>query len=528
MSIFIDRFNKHQIIFPGVVYDNNDPMVLGRLRIIPETQNYNDIIASVVDWNEEVDTWTERDPLVFLPLLPFYISQIPKQGEYVHIIFQDKSRPFSNQFYIQGPFSSPMSTKFEYYQSSKKFLASGDRIKQGLSLKNQIGEYRKSSTYGIFPNPGDNALLGRGSADVIVKEEEVLLRAGKAKNFSYDKFPTPNYNRAFLQLTNFTQTKITKPKQNSARAVLNTKLVKKMIIWDISTLNSNFNFNGTIGLYNIIPSEKVNTKNFKPETITTLSNGTNYIGPIIEISFIAKSYNESLNLINKFIDGVFKKYIDLPQYPINNDYLRSISNDELFPFIVTPSKSTYELGNKLKPNDTLDEIVEFNNYNKFYENIKINSGLEDFGWFLVWDNKDGQPVIGPQSDIVLEEIIPTEFISSDITYGILGGQRIYMLSQDSAGPKGKISLSETLYGIPQDKFIGGRNSLENFTYPTVRGDILIELIRKIFDFVTGHVHPISTIRPVSVSQGNGQTTAEIYQLLSDAENTILNQNIRIN
>ena len=154
--------------------------------------------------------------------------------------------------------------------------------------------------------------------------------------------------------------------------------------------------------------------------------------------------------------------------------------------------------------------------------------MKESGWFLVFENKNGKPLIGPQGTLKTSEVTPVEYSNQDISYGVLGGQRVYLLSQDSAGPKGQINLNNTLYGIPQDKFIGPGNTLLTKTYPMVRGDEMIKLIRKIFSFVTGHVHPIATMAPVPVASGNGQTVQEIDSILAEAENTILNQNIRIN
>ena len=112
----------------------------------------------------------------------------------------------------------------------------------------------------------------------------------------------------------------------------------------------------------------------------------------------------------------------------------------------------------------------------------------------------------------------------------MGAQKLYLISHDSDGPKGRISLADTLYGITQDNFIGGatNSSIQDKTYPTVRGDKLMELLTKIVSFLAGHVHPIASVPPTPVSTGSGQSITEIFQLMADAENTILNENIRIN
>ena len=174
--------NLDKIIFQGYVLNNQDPLMLGRIRGLAADAVESQLLPE--DWTPS-KVWTSDDPLIYLPLLPYYISQVPKVDEYIHIFYYNTSQVVDNtKFYIQGPITRPQNNSFENWHNSESMLASGTFLKQANNIKDPLSFEIKGQAKGIYPEPGDNSLLGRGTADVIVKEDEVLIRAGKKRSLS--------------------------------------------------------------------------------------------------------------------------------------------------------------------------------------------------------------------------------------------------------------------------------------------------------------------------------------------------------
>ncbi len=147
---------------PAKVIDNQDPQMLGRIRCVPEQINEEDLQNSVYNFNPKKDKWTEKDPFVYLPFLPYFIYQVPKPDEYVQLLYSDPTDPSNtSRYYVQGPFSSPTTIYKENVNSAKTFLNSGIRNKRYKALKNQDGEIENPNTAGVYPEPGDYLSLSR-------------------------------------------------------------------------------------------------------------------------------------------------------------------------------------------------------------------------------------------------------------------------------------------------------------------------------------------------------------------------------
>jgi hypothetical protein len=75
--------------------NNNIDKMLAFAPSLNQSYRQSQLIKSVPNWDETKDPWTRKDPLLYLPLLPIFYNQVPKEQEYVHIIYQNKINQFN-------------------------------------------------------------------------------------------------------------------------------------------------------------------------------------------------------------------------------------------------------------------------------------------------------------------------------------------------------------------------------------------------------------------------------------------------
>ena len=506
------------IFFQCRVLNTEDPMMLGRIRGVRLIDNYDDILKSISDppWNEEKDIWTSRDPFVFNALLPYFVYSVPKVDELVQVIYVNKDFQYQNQYYVQNTFSSPTATFKEFYFGGNKFTGTGMQIKNPKPLKNQDGTFTDQSVHkGVFPQPGDNALLGRGSADVVVKQDEVLIRAGKFKGeqLQPNVIPVANQQRGFLQLSKFQSTLQNLEPKTYFELQEDVLLTKYLIEWTlVNPENAHDKFTGAVYLYQLKPDVTINSKN-----ITVDSEISENLKKLVATeSFTMLSKTQTIEFINNFINtcnqsNVTKSGVKL--FTDNNDSSK-------FPIFYRPNTIMYS---KLIPSTPLGSTatpIEVSNISDIYKGVKLNPSLKG-GYGLIYaKGKVGNPRT-PVKKVVKQQ----KYINQESSYGALGSDVLFLVSHNSQVPgKGKINFDDTLYGITPEKFA---NEFLPKTSSMVRGEELLELINLIVKFLITHTHAYPGLPPIPVTQ-DGTNAQTILVELNNAVNKILSKNIRLN
>ena len=486
-----------KILYPGEVQNNQDPMMLGRIRAYPLDQNVRAVLEAYGPFKE----WSDKDPFVQSPLLPMFISQVPDVGERVNIMYQNSFFPYQDQYYVQAPFSSPMALPYEQIQAANRGSSLGDRVKGLLSVKNDNGTFKNAKSKGIFPEPGDNALLGRGTSDVIVKQNSVLLRSGKTNRLDTSKLPVLNPNRAFLELTS-TNTKIVSGKKKNFLSIsTDNQQVKKLVEWDIDNLDTfEDSFTGSIRLYSLKPVNKTFSNNISYDTNLDDSISLEYYQ-----NFIGLPFNDAVKKINDFILGVNNGQI--PNGP---------KVESQFPFVYRPNITVRQVLNKV---GISNNFSEFGNATKFTSKITLNPGLGPTSYKFAIVRSKGE--VGKPIKAEIQEVTPKDVIPSSKTFMLGVADTLVLLSH---GSNKKIDLSNNFYGTSNDVF---ENEILPNTSSTVRGEELVDLLNLIVRYLVAHVHPFHGMAPVPVATDGTDATKILFEL-QNAANKILNPNIRIN
>lgn len=502
---------NNPLLYQCVVLDNQDPLMLGRIRARLLTDNYLDIIKSITSppWNEEKDKWSARDPFIFNPLLPYFLYQVPKVEELVMILYYNSDFKYQNQYYVQSTFSSPTASSFEYYVGSQKFTGLGVQYKNPKPIKNQDGTYANSFPIGVFPEPGDNALLGRNSADLIVKENDVLLRAGKIiGNLQPNNIPKANNNRAFLQLSRFDNIKRYEKTETYINTIEPTVMTNYLIEWNIvNPENLQDKFTGSVYLYKLKPDLRVNSKNLQVDSkIDDLKTLT------LKKDFMGLSLVQTREFINNFIQTCNSKDV------IEGRTIFAKA-DAKFPIFYRPNNLMY--AKMFNTNNSPVFTVESDNLSQINNQVRLNVCVTTKGYGLIY----AKDKVGKPTEISRKKVDVFKYTNNPVTFAGLGAERVFLLSQTISIPGKKlINFDNTIYGINNEKLV---DELIPNTSSMVRGEELLELINLIVRFLVTHTHAYPGMPPVPVTE-DGSSVSEILSELQNAVNKVLNANIRLN
>lgn len=517
------ELKRSQIIYKGQCISSDDPMRLGRIRAILKTENQSDReIANENYGKKTYRDWDERDPFVFKPLLPFFINTPPKKDEYVHLFYNNISRKGDkDKFYIGGVYSSPTTSDYERYDSAVTNFDEGSRNKPFSNLLNDEGEYFYEDVKGVYSEPQDVTLYGRGTCDIVIKDDTVLLRAGKNKSYKRGQIPRKNEKRAFIQLSKFNQrTFYGEPQKKYIFNFLHQN-IKKIVEYNIvNPENSGDLFTGSIYIYNIAQKDGLEITTASMNSETEIPNNSKSLQTVI--TFTQKKMSEVIKLINDTLDGMVKGSIS--SISANNTLTISgpqrFDQGNTFPFYFRPQKSLLNKFSGISPTTNMQEQY---NLGVLFNGVKVVTLDLSPGYGLVYDkNKTDSVPFKPNK----QNLIPKITKQFDKSVGVMGGDELYLLSHLSQKTDGggRIDLSNTLYGIDENRFA---DEIEPKTSSLVRGEELMELINLMMRFLINHVHSYPGLSPVPQS-ADGVKVDDLLKEMLNAQEKILNKNIRIN
>lgn len=500
------------VIEYGICADNVDPYGSGRIRVIFDEDHFTGLaneanaqkLLKIMDRRESLNggnrayiPWENSrsrkpDPYVVEPFLPKHLNIVPKIGESVKIISYDTELGSTQKEYI-GPHTSTMDKlPFDDYTSGRRFTK--DSISQ--PIKNNL------RSDGYFMNYGDIGLSGRDNSDMILPERSVILRSGHQDQDNQTKAG----EHSLLQLQTFLNKK---------------KLVEKNKVSDLTP---------TVIINHLVEYELLNTQEYIVLNLLiyptdTLLNNKNYDSrfqyelekndAIIELSVSGRTVNDLVRFTIGFLNNLDNNTINLNfEYPQVYENVRYVLNDYRTAVngVVVNGTQSIHLGIyafRINPKTPLTNITDLS----FIEKVP----------------NDIRPVTRIPRPVRTTEITKT-LETADNTgenIGLMLSDKLFLLSWLNDR-----TLLDRIgkYGFSQEEI---HNHIQSTTHPTVRGDILVNVLVTIIDILLEHGH--SKTGPNTISEDAKTRLQDLREELSTEVNEnldggpeIINPKIRIN
>lgn len=167
--------------------DNGESIIKkGQVEWIEDTA---DGLRIKVRLKDDGQTPLENIPYAF-PLLPKTFQSVPKIGEGAFVILAMSGNKKSQRYYLGPIISQPQfqsECKFQYGRGNATSVIDGGTVEPLEKISNY------EETFGSFPKVNDVAMVGRGTQDIIMHEDdntgsnEIDLRCGIRKDSMYGK-----------------------------------------------------------------------------------------------------------------------------------------------------------------------------------------------------------------------------------------------------------------------------------------------------------------------------------------------------
>ena len=186
-----DSLNYSQNVLLGEVVSITDPKYMGRIKVRikgPRNRGGDDGIL-------------DKDLAWCQPMIPKFLSTVPKVKEAVFIFTFSNEKAFVDRMYLGPIISQPQQLNFDPFYTSalRGFAFASETPNVSVSTIPQIK--------GVFPDPQDISIQGRFNTDITQKVDEVVIRAGKFESYTPDKVNPFNFafnakTQAYIQIKN--------------------------------------------------------------------------------------------------------------------------------------------------------------------------------------------------------------------------------------------------------------------------------------------------------------------------------------